>query len=316
MPKLFVYRGLPGSGKSTLATEWVAQDPVGRAQVNRDSLRLQMHNGVFIKGSKDQRGTEQSVIAARDAMVRELLRSGIDVVSSDTNLPSYSVKDLVKIAVSENADYEVIDMTNVPLEVCIQRDRDRENPVGEEVIRGLHSKYLKGKKYPLPFSFEPKPELTLVPYVPDLTKRRAWLVDLDGTVAINGGVRGYHDYDKVDLDSPNWPVIRVVKILQEAGNEIIFFSGRKDYCRDKTIEWIKKYIFPSGHFQLFMRATFQPDGSDNNRKDYIVKLEMFNEHIRDHYNVQGVLDDRLQVVRMWHKLGVPLFRVGDPEADF
>lgn len=28
------------------------------------------------------------------------------------------------------------------------------------------------------------------------------------------------------------------------------------------------------------------------------------------------LDDRLRVCRMWHSLGLPVFRVGDPDADF
>jgi hypothetical protein len=52
------------------------------------------------------------------------------------------------------------------------------------------------------------------------------------------------------------------------------------------------------------------------RKDVVVKEEMYNDHIKGKYNVTVVIDDRLQVCRMWHRLGLPLLRVGDPDADF
>ena len=51
-------------------------------------------------------------------------------------------------------------------------------------------------------------------------------------------------------------------------------------------------------------------------KDSLVKAELFDKHVRHRYHVQGVIDDRLQVCRMWYSMGLPLFRVGDPDADF
>ena len=36
---------------------------------------------------------------------------------------------------------EIKDFTNVPLDVCIERDSKRENPLGEKVIRGIFNKY-------------------------------------------------------------------------------------------------------------------------------------------------------------------------------
>lgn len=61
---------------------------------------------------------------------------------------------------------------------------------------------------------------------------------------------------------------------------------------------------------LHMRQT------DDKRSDYIIKHEIYNEHIRDKYNILAAFDDRLQVCRLWYELGLPLFRVGDPDADF
>ena len=36
---------------------------------------------------------------------------------------------------------EIKDFTNVPLDVCLERDSKRENPLGENVIRDIFNKY-------------------------------------------------------------------------------------------------------------------------------------------------------------------------------
>ena len=36
---------------------------------------------------------------------------------------------------------EFKDFTNVPLNVCIERDSKRENPLGEKIIRDIFNKY-------------------------------------------------------------------------------------------------------------------------------------------------------------------------------
>lgn len=47
-----------------------------------------------------------------------------------------------------------------------------------------------------------------------------------------------------------------------------------------------------------------------------MKAELFDQHVRHRYHILGVFDDRLSVCRQWHAMGLPLFRVGDPDADF
>lgn len=36
---------------------------------------------------------------------------------------------------------EIKDFTNVPLDVCLERDSKRENPIGEDIIKGIFNKY-------------------------------------------------------------------------------------------------------------------------------------------------------------------------------
>jgi hypothetical protein len=65
-------------------------------------------------------------------------------------------RDLARFAALACADFEVWDLTDVPLEECIARDAARTGKarVGEEMIRCAHQRYLKGKPYPLPLPQE------------------------------------------------------------------------------------------------------------------------------------------------------------------
>ena len=54
----------------------------------------------------------------------------------------------------------------------------------------------------------------------------------------------------------------------------------------------------------------------NKEKDSIIKRRIFEENIRGKFYIDFVLDDRLQVCRMWYEMGLPLLRVGDPDANF
>jgi hypothetical protein len=50
--------------------------------------------------------------------------------------------------------------------------------------------------------------------------------------------------------------------------------------------------------------------TSDNRKDSIIKKEIFAEHIQDKYYIEFVLDDRNQVVDMWrNELKLPCFQV-------
>jgi predicted kinase len=301
--KLLIFRGLPGSGKSTQAKSLVATDPESFIRVNRDDLRKMMHDGVYVKGSPINPGTEQSIINAELALVRRGLRAGLTVIDDNTNLPSRSVKQLVEIAETLGVPWEIVDFTDVPVNTCVDRDETRQARVGEAVIYDLHSKFVKGKPYPLPFEYNPKPEIRMDRYVPDITKPRAIIVDIDGTVALMNGKRTPHEYDKVSLDDPNWPVITVVQELS-ATHRVLFTSGRKDSCWDDTADWLSTY-FPYIDYELLMRK------HDDNRPDNVVKLEIFNQSIRDNFNVKMVFDDRDQVVKMWRGLGLTCLQVAE-----
>jgi predicted kinase len=296
--QLVITRGLPGSGKSTWARQWVSEDPAHRAEVNRDMLRLMMHGGYA--------DAEVQVTAAAHASIAALLAQGVSVVCSDTNLPQRTARDLAKIATRAKAVLDVRDLTDVPLETCLARNAARadKEPVPEERIREMHARYVAGRKYPLPWPEEPATAAgALVPYEPKPGARKAVLVDIDGTVALKGA-RSPFDETRVREDRPNLPVITVVRALYDSGNEIVFLSGRTDGCRAATLEWLSEHV-PVPRAGLFMR----PAG--DMRKDSVVKLELFDKHVRDAYDVTCVLDDRAQVVEAWRSIGLTCLAVAE-----
>ena len=133
MTQLLITRGLPGCGKTTYARAWVAEDREHRARVNRDDLRLMLDDGQFVKGV-----TEPRILAARDAAVLSLLAKGVDTISDDTNLPQRTARDLARLAKRTGAELTVIDLTDVPLATCLERNAARTDkpPVPEAAIRG------------------------------------------------------------------------------------------------------------------------------------------------------------------------------------
>jgi len=282
MAELIMTRGLPASGKSTWACTHLATGRPGAiVRVNKDLLRKMLHDGTH-------RGcTELQVLRARDALVGAFLADGVSVIVDDTNLNPVHETVLRDLAQRHGAIFSIKDFTEVSLEECVTRDLARAQSVGETAIITMYDRWLK-----------PDP---LTPSQPPVDLASVVLVDIDGTVALMDG-RGPFDWAKVGSDKPNMPVHVMVKALAKDGYRIVFLSGRDSTCREQTISWLRD------HFDFDFDLLMRPVG--DNRKDAVVKRELFDTHIAGRYHVLVVLDDRDQVVRMWRDdLGLTCLQV-------
>lgn len=293
MTTLTITRGLPASGKTT----WARQQPRA-VRVNRDDLRRMLHGGMLGLG-----WAEKQVTVAQRAQIEALLRAGVNVICDDTNLRAKIVRELAELALRCGADVVYRDFTDVPVEDCVARDaaRDPAERVGEDVIRGMFERYLTGRTLPLPLP-DLKPRLH-AGYTPSPGAPHAVVVDIDGTVALMNG-RDPYDMSRVSEDTPNHAVISAVRAMHAAGHLIVYCSGRSDDCRDETEAWLDRHVGVA-YEGLFMRVT------GDQRRDHIVKEEIFDREIRGSYHVVGVFDDRAQVVRMWRSLGLTVFQVAE-----
>lgn len=133
MNKLLILQGIPASGKSTFAKQWVEEDPKTRIIVNRDSIRRGL--GPYWVPNR-----EELVSAIEQSMVKLGMSFSFDICLDATNLnPSYLSK-WVKFADEHKyiVEYKKFDIS---LEEALERDKNREFPVGEKVINQFYNKY-------------------------------------------------------------------------------------------------------------------------------------------------------------------------------
>jgi hypothetical protein len=140
-----------------------------------------------------------------------------------------------------------------------------------------------------------------------MTLPTAWIVDVDGTLALHTHRNPYNWMDAA-ADQPNEPVVMAVQALAAHPNvdAIIAISGRPEQARPLTEKWLDAHDIPFD--ALLLRA----DG--DNRADEVVKEDAFRALVTPRYSILGVVDDRTKVVRMWRRLGLICLQVA--EGDF
>lgn len=272
-------KGLPASGKSTYARELTKE---GWVRANKDEIRSMLHDG------KWSGNNEKQVLAIRDAIVTDALTRTRHVVVDDTNYHPKHEERLKAIAKEFKAEFEVKEF-DTDVETCITRDLKRENSVGEGVIRKMWREYLAP-----------------VRQRPNSSNPRAVIFDIDGTLAIKGD-RSPFDWEKVSEDLPNLEVIKIADMFRDDRYKILLFSGREETCKEATEEWLK--LWGISYDEFHMRA------ESDNRKDVEIKREFYEDCLA-RYDIRYAVDDRHQVCRLWHELGLCLLKVGDPDIEF
>ena len=308
MQQVLILTGISGSGKSTFAKQFVQENP-NWLRVNRDELRKSILatdlNAYWKNENPEYRQRIETLVSElQRTAIYEALRRGWNVLVDNTHIRQKYLNELLKML--ENFAVEIrFKLLEVPLETAIARDAARPDVVGEAVIREQYGKLQILKRN---FNFENSIKNTVqTPAVllQDGMLPKCVLVDIDGTVAQMDGRRPF-EWHRVGEDKPKWNVINLVKSLKNHGYRIIFFSGRDGVCHADTSAWLTRHFgwHENADFRLFMPA------EKDQRKDSIVKKELFGQHIRGKHFVEMVIDDRDQVVAMWRKeLGLTCLQV-------
>ena len=291
--KLVILSGIPCSGKSTWAKQFV-KGKTDWVIVNRDSIRLS-------RGDYWIPSQESYISKLEEFAIEEAFRIGLNVISDNTNLNPKTISKLKELAETYGAEVEE-KFFHVSLKEAISRDLERGQKggisVGKKVIEDFYYKYIKNKKDSMYVDrpYLDKEDNFELPY--------CIICDIDGTIANMQG-RSPYDYSKVITDSMDHAIMDIVETLvTNIDNcELIFVSGRPDSCREDTVAWLEKMLVID--YKLHMRKT------GDSRKDSIIKEEIYNEYIKDKYNVIAVFDDRNQTVAKWRELGLLTFQVAD-----
>ena len=143
MKRIILTRGIPASGKSTWAKQKVLKDPEHSIRINRDDLR-NMCGKYWVPAR------EKYILYCRNLLLNTAIYMNFNtIIIDDMNLNPRDIDYIIKavnvfnkVLKSKNQyKIEFKDFTNVPLNVCIERDSKRENPLGEKVIREIFNKY-------------------------------------------------------------------------------------------------------------------------------------------------------------------------------
>jgi predicted kinase len=309
MQQILILAGISGSGKSTFAKKFCSEKP-NWLRVNRDELRKAIAGSSlndFWQTDNDYKQRIESLVnEMQKTIVQQALKRKWNLLIDNTHLKLTYINQLIKLfsGFAVEIRFQLIEAS---IEECIVRDQARPDHVGENAIREQFEKLQILKKS---FNFQQVITLTPTPktganlMLQNENLPKCIIVDIDGTVADKGN-RIAFDWGRVGEDTPKVHIIRLVKILKSEGYEVIFFSGRDSVCRSQTIDWLCLHFrWQITDFQLYMRA------ENDNRKDSIIKKELFDAYVKDRYFVDFVIDDRNQVVDMWRQeLGLTCLQV-------
>ena len=141
MKKIILTRGIPASGKSTWAKQEVLKDPEHSIRINRDDLRNM--SGKYCVPTR-----EKYILLCRNLLLNTAIYMNFNtIIIDDMNLNPRDIDYIIKAinifnkVLKNQYKIEFKDFTNVPLDVCLERDSKRENPLGEKVIRDIFNKY-------------------------------------------------------------------------------------------------------------------------------------------------------------------------------
>lgn len=299
---VFILRGPSGCGKSTWTQTFLGIHP-GTVVVSRDIIRHAF--GMQGKGVLPQ-GDERLVNKIEMDMLRRAVREDRHVVVDNTNLDDRRASAYATEAHLMGTCFEEVNLYDPAKDdVYIQRSDIPTNAVRRQCKSAK-------KMNPLQARVERIVPVGNNPDLPD-----AYIFDVDGTLADSKGIRSPYDYSKVSGDRLISSVSEVAVSLQmqfyindesEAVPRVIFVSGRDEYCRAETEQWLRDNL--AFEPELYMRE----HGDD--RHDAQVKYDILRNDILPSFHVLGAFDDRARVVQMWQSAGIRTMDCGQGVSDF
>lgn len=89
------------------------------------------------------RGDRNQVKHARMLLVTHLMFEGTNLIVDNCNLNPHDLHHYKSLAKQYDYKVKIVNFTDIPLELCIERNKRSENPVPETLIRALHHRWIK-----------------------------------------------------------------------------------------------------------------------------------------------------------------------------
>ena len=295
-PQILILVGAPGSGKSTFAKYFLRTEE-NWIRISRDDFRSMQFGGTVVSDREEMMITEMV-----NSSIEALLRRKSNVLVDATNCKKEYINQFIdKFKHSADITFKTFELGK---EILEERCENRFNETGKFIPKNVLHRYIQqldSLNENFDFSVRKKQDKVITLAEQNTSLPKAIICDLDGTLALMNG-RNPFDASRCDEDLLNAPVANTLKNYHQLGYKIILLSGREEKYKEPTLRFLETHQI---NFDiLLMRKT------SDNRKDSIIKKEIFAEHIQDKYFIEFVLDDRNQVVDMWrNELKLPCFQV-------
>lgn len=138
-----------------------------------------------------------------------------------------------------------------------------------------------------------------------MTIAKAILFDVDGTLAdlehrlkyVHQTPKDWHAFHSSLMeDTPHEWCLELLNLYRGNGYKVILMTGRGEEYRDLSLKWFEKYDI--NYDELLMR----PAGDQ--RHDWEIKKELYENFVKDNYDIRFVVEDRKSVVKMWRDIGL------------
>lgn len=147
-------------------------------------------------------------------------------------------------------------------------------------------------------------------------KTKAYIFDIDNTIAdcshrlhlINREEKDWDlFYELCKYDKPILDTINLLKILISQNITILFVTGRPERVGKQTELWLMENL----DYKMSVDSQIKMRKDNDYRPDYIIKKEIYENEIKDNYDIIGVFEDRNSCVKMYRELGLTCFQVRD-----
>ena len=128
MKKLILLIGIPGSGKTTLAKKIVEK---GFHYINADTIREELY------GDAAEQGDKEEVFELFFKRLDEMMKEGKDIIIDNTNLNPKQRKPILDRATRFGYGDIRLWLLDVPLDLCLTRNRERERCVPEDIVANM-----------------------------------------------------------------------------------------------------------------------------------------------------------------------------------
>ncbi len=135
-----------------------------------------------------------------------------------------------------------------------------------------------------------------------MSRLQAIIVDIDGTLANISHRRHLAEnkdwgmfFKNMNTDTVNPWCNQIIKRFKK-DHHILLVTGRGEEYEVATKLWLRKWGV--SYDQIFFRP------KKDNRNDSIIKKEIYDNEIKDLYDVTFAIDDRQRIVDMWRSIGI------------